>query len=293
MQFAFLSSLKTGARSAVPLFIFSLFYFCLSANAAFDEGLRTPDRQDPGSVPESWTSGSARQAFEQGLISKEAGRLDESERYFKKAVEEEPSNADYHFELANVFALQRDSALHDRDALRAQESLASAARALEQTVMIRPDFLAAHFNLGVVYKKQQKYEEARQEFKKGMELVPPGQPVTPFLMQIASIYEDQGFYDDAESLYNEAMEKDYGNTEIRNALETLGERRQASILRERQTQGSRLQNLAAAGSRYGSNSGLLQNGQQQAPGLGQFVPALGSWLVQQMMNRKGSAETRQ
>lgn len=276
MRFAFFFRLKTGARFAVLLFISSLF-FSLFSHAAFDEG-------------------AARQAFEQGLASKDAGRLDESERYFKKAVEEEPSNADYHFELANVFALERDAALHGRDASKAKESLASAARELEQTVMIRPDFLAAHFNLGVVYKKQQKYEEARQEFKKGMDLVPPGQSVTPFLMQIASIYEDQGFYDDAESVYKDALENDYGNTEIRNALETLGERRQASAVRERQEQGTRLQNhwkdLAAAGSPYGNSGGLLQNGQQQ-PGLGQFVPALGSWLVQQMMSRKGNSEALQ
>ncbi len=282
MTFVFFSRLKIGARRAVPLFISSLIFhlslLILPANAAFDEG-------------------AAREAFEQGLVSKNAGRLDESERHFKKAVEEEPSNADYHFELANIFALERDAALRGRDALRAKESLASAARALEQTVMIRPDFLAAHFNLGVVYKKQQKYEEARNEFKKGMELVPPSQPVTPFLMQIASIYEDQGFYDDAESVYNDAMEKDYGNTEIRNALETLGERRQTALLRERQEQGSRLQNhwkdLAAAGSQYGNSGGLLQNGQPQQPGLGQFVPALGAWLVQQMMNRKGNSDTPQ
>ena len=247
-------------------FLFLYFTFVpvpFPTHAAFDEGLRTPDRQDPGSVPEAWAPGSAHRAFEQGLVSKEAGQLGEAEYYFKKAVEEEPSNADYHFELANVFALERDAALHGRDSLKANESLASAARELEQTLMIRPDFLAAHFNLGVVYKKQQKYEEARAEFKKGMELVPAGQPVTPFLMQIASIYEDQGFYDDAESVYNEAVEKDYGNTEIRNALETLGERRQAAAVRERQSQGSRLQDLAAgARSQYGNSGGLLQNGQQ-------------------------------
>ncbi len=212
-----------GARRAVPLLsVLMIHLFIPSLHAAFD-------------------AGAAREAFEQGLASKNENRLDEAERNFKKAVEEEPSNADYHFELANIFALEWDNTRYARNPLKAKESLASAARELEQAVMIRPDFIAAHFNLGVVYKKQQKYEEARNKFKKGMELVPPGQPVTPFLMQIASIYEDQGFYDDAEAVYKEALEKDYGNSGIRNALETLGERRQSAAVRERQEQASKLQ----------------------------------------------------
>ena len=173
-------------------------------------------------------SNTARQAFEQGLAAKNENRLNEAEHYFKKALEEEASNADYHFELATVFALQ--------------ENLIAASRELEQAVMIRPDFVAGHFNLGVVYKKRGKFEEARAQFKKAMTLTPPGQSVTPFLMQIASIYEEQGFYDDAESLYKEALEKDYGNAEPRNALETLNERRQASVTQERRSQMAELQN---------------------------------------------------
>ena len=173
-------------------------------------------------------SKSAREAFGQGLALKNEGRMTEAERYFKKALEEDPSNADYHFELANIFALERST-------------LPSAARELEQAVMIRPDFVAAHFNLGVVYKKWGKYEEARAEFKKAMALTPPDQPATPYLMQIGSIYEEQGFYDDAETLYKEALEKDYGNRDIRNALETLNERRASAAQRARREQASQLQ----------------------------------------------------
>lgn len=259
----------------------SFLIFCLSlfpAHAAFD-------------------TGAAREAFEQGLASKEAGQLGEAERYFKKALEAEPSNADYHFELANTFAQEHDSALSSRDPLKAKENLASAARELEQTVMIRPDFIAARFNLGVVYKKQRKYEEARNEFKKAMELTPPDQPTTPFLMQIASIYEDQGFYDDAEAIYKEALEKDYGNSGIRNALETLGERRQWSAERARREQASQVQNhwqnFAAGSSRQlRDGNGNLSNNPQQ-PVMGQLIPALGAWLVQQMMSRRGGTESQQ
>ena len=242
----------------------------------------------------AFDAGAAREAFEQGLASKNAGQLGEAESYFKKAVQEEPSNADYHFELANVFALEYDGALHARDRLKAKEALASASRAFEQASMIRPDFVAAHFNLGVVYKKQQRYEDARNEFKKGMELTASEQPGTPFLMQIASIYEEQGFYDEAEVIYKEALEKDYGNSEIRNALETLGERRQWAAQRERQQQVSQMQNhwqeLSAANTQQSSGNGNGLSSLAQQPGVAQLIPSLGSWLMQQMMSRRSASE---
>ena len=50
----------------------------------------------------------AQTAFYRGMLLKEEGKFEEAERFIKKALEFEPSNHEYHFELANVYALRYD-----------------------------------------------------------------------------------------------------------------------------------------------------------------------------------------
>jgi tetratricopeptide (TPR) repeat protein len=209
-------------------------------------------------------------AFQRGLELSREGRLDEAESQFKRALEENPSNADYHFELANVYAVQHDASLKSREPERAKNFMESAARELEQAVMIRPDFIPAHFNLGVVYKKLGKYEKARAEFKDVIRLNPQS---IPAMLQIGEIYEEQGFIDEAESVYRDIRDRGLYNDDVALAVENLESRKNALGRREQNQQmrslGMNQQKLASAyaernnpalanqyGSPYGnSNSG--------------------------------------
>ena len=154
--------------------------------------------------------------FEEGLRLKESGRLDEAERDFRRALQADPADANIHFELANLYAARAGRS-------RNSEVLSAAERELQQAVMLTPGFIAAHYNLGIVHKNQRRYEEARENFRRVLELDPNQ---TNARLQIGEIYERQGFFDDAESVYREAREHDGANSDVRNALEDLARNRE-------------------------------------------------------------------
>src|SRR3989338_6391317 len=102
----------------------------------------------------------AAQDFEQAMALKQQGHYSEAEAALKKALEQEPGNADYHFELANVYAMHYDGAGKKKKDAVSREFLDAAARELEQVIMVRPDHMAARFNLVFIFKRKGNYEEA-------------------------------------------------------------------------------------------------------------------------------------
>lgn len=216
------------------------------------------------------------QAFQKGLELRNEGRYEEAESQFKRALEEEPSNADYHFELANLYAVEYDGALHEKENLRGRQFLESSARELEQALMIRQDFIPAEFNLGVVYKKLARYEDARCLFKQVLQSDPNSFQA---MHQVAETYELQGFFDEAETVYEEARDRGMPPEEIQNALYELSQQRAAS---SRDHQSQLRQSLGML--QQGMNSGSY--GQPQSggtPGLGSLAPL----LMQQFMKSRG------
>jgi tetratricopeptide (TPR) repeat protein len=233
-------------------------------------------------IPSAYSSeNSGNIYFQRGVEYRNEGRFEESERQFKKALEWDPANAEFHFELASVYALQhdalKDSGAEDEEVARA---MTNASRELQQSVMIKPDYLAAHYNLGVVYKKQKRFEDARKEFRRVLE-IDPNQYAA--LMQIGATYEDQGFYDDAESIYLEAQEKNYSNPDIRNALLDLRRRREQGELNAR----PQLPLAGLSALRGGSLYDQTRNQSEvQNASVAQAIPYLSSWLAQQFMKSK-------
>ena len=53
--------------------------------------------------------GEAVQNYQKSRQFAESGEPEEAERYLKKALDQDPSNANYHFELANLYAQRYDS----------------------------------------------------------------------------------------------------------------------------------------------------------------------------------------
>lgn len=182
----------------------------------------------PSLHAESALSHPGQDHFQKALAAMGEGALDEAEEQFKEALLQEPTNAEYRFELANLYGIRHDEFLHVRDETGAQEKLEASRRELEQAVMAKPDFLAARFNLGVVYKNLGEYEKAREQFKEVLKREMGSDPILiqgPAELQIGLTYEAQGFYDDAEMIYHELQERYPGHPELQRALQGLEERR--------------------------------------------------------------------
>ncbi|MCM8775090.1 MAG: tetratricopeptide repeat protein [Candidatus Omnitrophica bacterium] len=235
----------------------------------------------------SQDASAAQSAFEEGIRFENEGNLLMAEKQFKNAIEINPANPDYHFHLANVYAMRHDRMVSKGSAEAGGPELQMAAGELEQAVMLRPDDIAALYNLGIVYKGQKRFEEAREQFRKVLRLAPSS---VHAMMQIGASYEEQGFFDDAKDSYLKANEMDYKNPNIQAALHDLEIRRQEAherILAE--TASSRLNSRAGLGAyefyrrtgqTYQNESGEGNQNIQQA------LPYLGAMLVEQFLKKR-------
>lgn len=183
----------------------------------------------PSLQADSILSHPGQEHFQRGLTAMNEGDWDEAEENFQEALLLEPMNVDYRFELANLYAVRHDDSYRLGDDEDAQRILESSARELEQVMMAKPDFLAARFNLGVVYKKLGRYEEARQQFKEVLKL---DSTQGAAMVQIGMTYEEQGFHDEAEAIYFELLERYPNHPALQEALRGLAERREQARLRE-------------------------------------------------------------
>jgi len=204
---------------------------------------------------------SARIYFEQALKSKQEGDFLRAESLLRKAIDAQPENPDFHFELANLFV--------ERNHLR------EARMEYEQLVMLAPDHLGAHYNLGLVYKELGLMGEARGQFRKALEIDPTNVKAQ---LQIGYVYQDQGFFDDARQAFQKAQEMDATNPEPQNALEDLPRYEEAA----RQKSRSDLE-------RSFHNNPFMTGAQ---PGGQESLAQAGAVLLQQFMNRrKSNSET--
>ncbi len=122
---------------------------------------------------------SARIYFLHAMKAKEEGDNLTAESFLRKAIEIEPDNPDFHFELGNLYIEQKN--------------LESARMEFEQAVMILPTHLAAHYNLGLVYRDLRLMGDARNEFRKVLQLDPANLKAE---LQIGYTYQEESFFDD-------------------------------------------------------------------------------------------------
>ena len=155
--------------------------------------------------------------------------------------------------------------------------------------MLQPDFLAARYNLGVVYKRLGRFEEAREEFKHVLELDPNSVNAQ---MQIGSVYEEQGFFDEAKDAYRRAWEMDYGNPGIKAALEDLDHH--AEVAHRQMLAQTEPLGFSQFRNRFdyspNSHASQIQSDRQTeadaGQGIQQAVPYLATLLVQQLMKSR-------
>lgn len=244
-----------------------------------------------GAEPGWADAGAGQAAFESGKQFQAQGEWASAERAFVKAIAAEPSNSDYHLELAMVYAIQYDTVRNSPEYKTLL--LERAARELEQAVMFRPQFTMAHYNLGVIYKKQGKFEDARKQFRRVLELDPAAVKAQ---LEIGLIYEEQGFFDDARDAYDKAREMSYFDPDVKAALEDLeahkaDDRNRAPTnlgmnpFDRLQGEGDSANYETARAAAEGRQSGYQSDANAQS-----MLPMLGKVLVQEFMKRRGQSQ---
>ncbi len=313
---------KTGGPVTMPLkkhFFSSLFFFAsLLLPAVFLSPSAFADFLD--AVPLNETTPA--QAYQEALALKNEGRLDEAEAKLKDAIQLDPGNPAYHFELANLYVAAHDASQNSSSAAQSRMLLENVARELDQTLMLDPHFLPAQFNLAITYKRLGYYERARDELRRVMEkadALGDANLKRNAMLQMGSVYEEQGFFEEARSAYIEAKDLDYGNSDAQDALDNLEQHQQWSEQRSRRQNMTRnLQSMQQMSALRNPNSSLNRNtgnsyGYQQDPFSGssnpygysqnpygtqqqadpkqQMISSLGSLLAQQFLGGGNSSSS--
>ncbi len=125
-------------------------------------------------------------AFRSAKALRQAGKLDEAKRLYRRIAEAQPDNWGAHNNLGTVLreqgefdeaaaSLQRAVALNPNNALghnnlgavlQAQGNLEQAAAAYRRALAIDPDLSGAHFNLGTVLTDQNKPDQALASYRR-------------------------------------------------------------------------------------------------------------------------------
>ncbi|MFH0984642.1 MAG: tetratricopeptide repeat protein [Candidatus Omnitrophota bacterium] len=203
------------------------------------------------------------------------------ERKLRSKLGLEPGNADLYYQLSTVYATLFDRTRTQKGS-QSLEWIAKSRDALDKVLMIRPEDKIAHYNLGVVYKRLGRMERAREELRKAIRLCDPGKDtylLCASWLQIGSVYEEQGFFEEAKEAYLKAREFDYENPDIQEALQGVDAKRKAP-----EKGGGSSLGMPSMGNAFSTNPQMAaamgrDPNEQGEGGIAQALPALGQALM--------------
>ena len=215
------------------------------------------------------------------------------EQEIKGQVEHDPGNVDLYYRLSTVYATLFDRTRKQKGS-RSGEWLMRSRDTLEKVLMMRPTDKVAHYNLGVVYKRLGQMERAREELKKAIRLCDP--KVDAYLicaswLQIGSVYEEQGFFDEAKEAYLQAREYDYGNEDIQQALRDIDVKRKAGENGRGSSMGMPFMGGPLAKDPQTAAATGQDPNAQNSDGIAQAIPALGQALMQKFGGSGGGEDS--
>ena len=256
-------------RILPSLLIFLVFHFTLLPVYAYEDA----GSGDPMAV---------RDSIGEDLSGKTDVELIAMEREIRAELGMEPGNADLYYRLSTVYATLFDRT-RTQKGKQYLEWLMKSRDALEKVLMIRPDDKIAHYNLGVVYKRLGQMERAREELKKAIRLCDSKKDtylLCSSWLQIGSVYEEQGFFEEAKEAYLKAREFDYENPDIQEALRDVDAKRKAPEKGGGSSFGMpSLGNALSTDPQTAAAMGQDPTAQNES-GIAQALPALGQMLMQ-------------
>lgn len=269
-------------RTLLLSLVLLVFSPCLPPVYAYGNG----ESEDPTAL---------RDPMSEDLSEKTDVELIGMERELQAKLGLEPGNADLYYRLSAVYATLFDRTRKQKGN-QSSEWLVKSRNALEKVLMIRPENKVAHYNLGVVYKRLGQMERSREELRKAISLCDPEGDkylLCASWLQIGSVYEEQGFFDEAKEAYLKARELDYENPNIQEALRDVNAKRKAP----EQGGGGGSFGMPSTGSGFSmlnpqtaAAMGQDPNAQNQG-GIAQALPALGQMLAQKFGGGGGGEDT--
>jgi tetratricopeptide (TPR) repeat protein len=149
-------------------------------------------------------SASAAQLTGRAAAAVRAGRLDEAELEYRRAVAMDPENATARLGLAGLLAKKG--------------ALAESAEEYREAIRLNPDNAGIRVNLGLVLKQSGAVGEALEEFRAAVRADPSDRG---FRQHLALQLADAGLYDEAEPHYRELVQSDPNDVPARLELATL------------------------------------------------------------------------
>ena len=153
-----------------------------------------------------------------GDIYKIFDRPEKALKLYKTAEQIEPDNIDIHLKLARTYEQLNDfsSSLKEysyalNSSSERDDILNSLERIWQKKVDEAPKDAEAHANLGVVYQKQKRYNEALAEYKKAEALNPSNINTK---INIGTLYQEQKKYDSAITTYNSILQMQPQNPKV-------------------------------------------------------------------------------
>ncbi len=132
------------------------------------------------------------------------GKLTEAESRYRSAMNMDPDNIDYMYDLGIV--------------LYYQARLTEAMTLLEKLLKIDPEYSAAHYRLGLIYYHLGQFEEAAEHFKKCTTFAPD------FVMahfHLGVVYSKMGKIQEAIEEFNHQLDRNLKDAACRHHLEEL------------------------------------------------------------------------
>ena len=124
-----------------------------------------------------------------GVLAVGMGKLDEALPFFKRALDSNPSIRQYW--------------LSNAEALIKLKRFDEATKNLQIAIKIQPDFLEAHYNLGILQTKNDNLDEAIASYKRAIEIQPNHSAAH---YNLGNIYKEKEQYDTALEHYRLAVQ---------------------------------------------------------------------------------------
>ncbi len=142
------------------------------------------------------------------------GALDWAIKSFEDAVRLEPNNPLLSVELGRLYLAEGEGA----DEAVKQNLQEEARKLFEKAIILWPDYVEAHFQLGRIYYNTAEYDKAEGEFLLALSFFPDH---SNSLYSLALIYERRGDKDKAIQFFERVLDLNPGHEEVMERLDAL------------------------------------------------------------------------
>lgn len=151
---------------------------------------------------------SAEVYYNMGYISTAQGRYEEAIRYFRKATQINSAFARAYQKMGEVYIklgrhkLAQQAFEQAAELYMAKDMDENAEAILQQVLKLNPNTINVYNSLGILYRRQGKFEKALDQYKKALKVNPNNENI---YYNMGRIYFETKRYEEARSTFNQAL----------------------------------------------------------------------------------------